>query len=153
MLNYSRIHGCRQRGAGGRAAPWIFIHDRNIVDRGLKVLFSAFFAIFSVFFPLTPHPLWKRLNSAVFLITFGIFSVGPPGKFSADALGRIRMAVYCLNQKFFAVSIRGGHGPDPESGYILRIRIPIWVSGKKRTRIRYTWYGVLCIECKVHMWK
>jgi len=43
---------------------WIFKHGTNIVDRGLKVLFSAFFLLF-----------------------FGLFSVAPPpGKFSADAL-------------------------------------------------------------------
>jgi len=54
--------------------PWIFIHDTDIVDRGLKVLF---FGLFSVF------PLCKRLKSAA----FGLFSVGLPGNFSADALG------------------------------------------------------------------
>jgi len=62
----------------GRRQPRIFKHGTNIVKRGLKVLFSAFFCYFSVFFPLVPH--WKRLNSAIFqyfLLIFGLFSVGP----------------------------------------------------------------------------
>jgi len=42
------------RGGRGPCPPWIFIHGTNIVDRGLKVLFSAFFAIFLFFFPLLP---------------------------------------------------------------------------------------------------
>jgi len=33
-----------QGGAGGGAwFPWIFIHGTNVVDRGLKVLFSSLF--------------------------------------------------------------------------------------------------------------
>jgi len=38
--------------------PWIFKHGTNklIVESGLKVLFSAFFAIFSVFFHCPPSP-------------------------------------------------------------------------------------------------
>jgi len=44
-------HGRRQRGARGAVDPhWIFKHGTSIVDRGLKVLFSAFFAIFWSFF-------------------------------------------------------------------------------------------------------
>jgi len=39
--------------AGGRNSPWIFIHDADIVDNGLIVLFSVFFTIFSV----APSPL------------------------------------------------------------------------------------------------
>jgi len=39
--------------------PWIFKHGTNIVDRGLEVLFSAFFAIFRPFLPLPP-PLLGR---------------------------------------------------------------------------------------------
>jgi len=64
--------GVGSGGQGGHALPWIFIHGTNIVNKGLKVLFSAFFAIFRYFllifslFPLAPSPL---------------------GKFSADALG------------------------------------------------------------------
>jgi len=30
---------------GQRGLPWIFIHGTNIVDRGLKVLFSVFFSL------------------------------------------------------------------------------------------------------------
>jgi len=66
-------------GEGGRSSPWIFIHGKNIVDRSLKVLFFCLFCYFSVFFFIAPLP-WKRLNNAVFryfLLTFGIFSVGP----------------------------------------------------------------------------
>jgi len=57
---------------------WIFIHETDIIDRGLKVLFS----VVSVFFPLPSA--WKKLNTAI----FGLFSVAypPPGNFSADAL-------------------------------------------------------------------
>jgi len=43
---------------------WIFKHGTNIVDKGLKVLFFGFFLLFS-----------------------GLFSVDPPERFSADALG------------------------------------------------------------------
>jgi len=51
-----RIHGRRQRGVGGGRAPtlWIFKHGTNIVDKGLKMLFSAFFAIFRSFFRCPP---------------------------------------------------------------------------------------------------
>jgi len=34
--------------------PQIFIHGTNIVERGLKVLFSVFFCYFSVFFSVAP---------------------------------------------------------------------------------------------------
>jgi len=49
--------------AGGRAVgpPWIFKHGTNIVEIGLKVLFSAFFAIFRSFFPLLPSPFGNFL--------------------------------------------------------------------------------------------
>jgi len=57
-------------GSGDRGPTWIFIHGTNIVDSGLKVLFSAFFCYFSVFFA-----------------TFRSFFRWPlPGKFFADAL-------------------------------------------------------------------
>jgi len=51
-------HGRRQREAGarGRGTPWIFKHGTNIVDRGLKVLFLPFFAIFWSFFHCPPTP-------------------------------------------------------------------------------------------------
>jgi len=54
-------------GSGGHGAEplWIFIHSTDIVDRGLIVLFSVFFAIFRS------------------------FSVAPPGNFSADALALV----------------------------------------------------------------
>jgi len=35
---------------GGVASPWIFKHGTDIVDRGLIMLFSVFFAIFRFFF-------------------------------------------------------------------------------------------------------
>jgi len=56
--------GVGREGQGGPWLPWIFKHGTNIVNKGLKVLFSAFFSGFSVFFPVPPTP----------------------GKFSADAL-------------------------------------------------------------------
>jgi len=69
-------------GSGGPWPSWIFIHDTNIANRDLKVLFEFFFCYFSVFFPLPPPP-WKKLNSA----SFSPFSVAPPRRnFSADAL-------------------------------------------------------------------
>jgi len=37
---------------GAWPPPWIFKHDTNIVDRGLRVLFFGLFLLFSVFFPL-----------------------------------------------------------------------------------------------------
>jgi len=53
-------NGRRKRGgSGGPWPPWIIIHDTHKVEGGLMLLF------------------------------FGLaFSVAPPGKFSADALGR-----------------------------------------------------------------
>jgi len=52
------------KGETGKRGPWastagghgprIFKHGTNIVDKGLKVLFSAIFCYFSVFFPLPP---------------------------------------------------------------------------------------------------
>jgi len=66
----------------GYGPPWYKystnIHGTNIVDRGLKVLFSAFFGIFWYFFRCSL--LWKRLNSAIlyFLLIFGIFFPLPP---------------------------------------------------------------------------
>jgi len=51
-------HGGRQRGTGRPCPPppWIFIHDTDIVDRGLIVLFSVLFAIFR-YFSVAPPPL------------------------------------------------------------------------------------------------
>jgi len=59
--------GVGSGGQGGRGPLWIFKHCTNIVDRGLKVLFSAFFPL--------PPPL-KEAKEAVFryfLLIFGIF--------------------------------------------------------------------------------
>jgi len=43
--------------------PWIFVHGTNMVDKGLKVLFSVFFCYFLVFFPLpTPLSLTQKHN-------------------------------------------------------------------------------------------
>jgi len=72
--------GVGSREQGG-VPPWIFIRGTNIVDKGLKVLFSAFFCYFSVFFSVAPLPPWKRLNSVIFryfLTIFGIFSLPSP---------------------------------------------------------------------------
>jgi len=55
--------GSGGQGGGGVVHPWIFIHGTNVVDRGLKVLFFGQFLLF-----------------------FGLFSVAPPGNFSADTL-------------------------------------------------------------------
>jgi len=52
-------HGRRQQLVGGGAVPppaWIFIHGTDIVDRGLIVLFSVFFANFWPFFRCPPSP-------------------------------------------------------------------------------------------------
>jgi len=43
-------------------------------------VFRSYFAIFSFFFVAAP----SRIRT--FLLFFGLFSVGPPGNFSADAL-------------------------------------------------------------------
>jgi len=56
------------RGRGAVAPLWIFKHVKNVVDRGLKVLFFGLFCHFSVFFSV--GPLWKRLNSDF----FGVFA-------------------------------------------------------------------------------
>jgi len=37
--------GVGSGGQGGCGPPWIFIHGTIIVDRGLKVLFLAFFSL------------------------------------------------------------------------------------------------------------
>jgi len=78
---------------GGRGPPWfkIFIHVTNVVDRGLKVLFSVFFCYYLVFFRCSlPGRGLIVLFFGLFAI-FGLFSVAPspshpPGNFSADAL-------------------------------------------------------------------
>jgi len=49
--------GVGSGGQGGHGPPWIFKHGINIVDSGLKVLFSAYFCYFLVFFPLPLHTL------------------------------------------------------------------------------------------------
>jgi len=49
--NASKGLGRRQQGA---VPSWIFKHGTNIVDRGLKVLFSGLFCYFSVFFSIDP---------------------------------------------------------------------------------------------------
>jgi len=77
---------------GGACPPWIFKRNTNIVDRGLKVLFSNFFCYFSVFFR-RPPPLEqaKWCYFSVFFANFrSFFFVASPSleKFSADALGR-----------------------------------------------------------------
>jgi len=45
-------------GSGGQGvgavASWIFIHDTDILDRGLKVLFFGLFLLFFGLFPLAP---------------------------------------------------------------------------------------------------
>jgi len=81
-LNLSRstsvLGSLGNTGVGsGPVPPWIFKHGRNIVDRGLKVLFSACFDIFRSFFRSPP---WKRLNRAIqyFLLIFSIFFSLPP---------------------------------------------------------------------------
>jgi len=57
-------------GIGGQGSwPWIFIHGKDIVDRGLMVLF------------------------------FGLFCVGFPRNFSADALGTIDSFLFCFSCK------------------------------------------------------
>jgi len=76
----STTRGRRQRGAGGPCPPWIFIEDKDIVDRGLivLVLFRSFFAIFRSF-SLCPHPCKRR-------DIFRSFFRWPSWKFFADAL-------------------------------------------------------------------
>jgi len=54
-------------GVQGGRAPWIFKYGTNIVDRGLKVLFSAFFAIFRSFFR------WPPPGRGQIVQFFGIF--------------------------------------------------------------------------------
>jgi len=41
-------------GGQGAVAPWIFKHDTNIIDRGLKELFFGLFFYLSVFFSVPP---------------------------------------------------------------------------------------------------
>jgi len=72
-------------GSGGVPPPRTFIHDTNIVDRGLKVLFFGIFLLFFRSFFSLALPLWKRLNSAIFRYFFRYPPLSP-GKFSADAL-------------------------------------------------------------------
>jgi len=82
-MSYIDKHERRQWRVRWPYSPWIFIHDTNIVDRGLIVLF---FGIFSV------GPTWKRLNSAISRFLFAIFLVffllapHPPANFSTGTL-------------------------------------------------------------------
>jgi len=71
-------------GSGEQGGRGIFIHDTNIVDRRLKVLFfGVFLLFFGLFFRCSPP--WKRLDSAIFnlfLLFFGLFFPLPllPGR-------------------------------------------------------------------------
>jgi len=70
------------RGRGHAHPPWIFIHGTDIVDRGLIVLFSNFFAIFRSFFFRWPP------GRSLIVLFFGLFSfleLPLLGNFSADA--------------------------------------------------------------------
>jgi len=54
------IMGVGSGEQGERAyPPWIFIYGRNIVDRGLKLIFFSLFCYYLVFFPLPPLPVEK----------------------------------------------------------------------------------------------
>jgi len=60
MLNVKQgscEHGRRQREASGPWPLWIFIHDPDIVDRDLKLLyFCLFLLFFGLFFRCPPPP-------------------------------------------------------------------------------------------------
>jgi len=64
--------GVGSGGQGGPWLPWFFKHGKNIVDKGLKVLFFGIFLLFSVFFPL-PFPLLEEANNAIFRYFLLIF--------------------------------------------------------------------------------
>jgi len=90
-------------GVQGAVPPWIFIHGTNTVDRGLKVLFSVFFAIFRSFFRLPP--------GRGFIVLFSVFfSLPPPPEiFLPTLLVRVRAGVF--DQTCFRSSV-----VDPELG-------------------------------------
>jgi len=48
------IHGRRQRGGRRVVAPWVFINDTDIVDRGLIVVFFGLFLLFFGHFSGSP---------------------------------------------------------------------------------------------------
>jgi len=68
------VHGRRQRGGGGRVPPLIFIHDTDIVERGLIVLFLGLFLLF--FRSLFPLPLCFLF--CYFSVFVSFFSVSHP---------------------------------------------------------------------------
>jgi len=120
-------HGRRQRRAGrGRGPPWNFIHGIYIVDRGLIVLFFAFFsfAIFrsffrypprrtifrsfllcSVFFPLLPSPL------EIFLPTPLSTTTKPSVPFEGGTWDRKLYVIGCLFL-CYAAAVRRGTKPN-----------------------------------------
>jgi len=67
-------------GSRGPWPPWIFIHGTDLVNRGLIVLFFAFFCYFSFFF-VAPSPgkgIIVLFFGIFFLIFFGLFFVTAP---------------------------------------------------------------------------
>jgi len=80
-------------------APYIFIHDTGIVNRGLKLLF------FGHFFRYPPSA------RGLIVLFFGVFAIfrsfylNPPGNFSAEALG----CEYHLFKSFGLGLIRSGN--------------------------------------------
>jgi len=60
---------------GGRGLPRIFKHGTNIVNRGLKVLFSAFFCYFTVIFSVAPPPPLKNFLPTPLLLHIFYFEI------------------------------------------------------------------------------
>jgi len=56
---------------------WIFIHDTDIVDRGLIVLFFGIILLFSFFFRCPPYPLKIFLPTLLVTVSeiFRIFTI------------------------------------------------------------------------------
>jgi len=76
-LKYMGSWASAAEGREGAGAPPK--HGTNIADRGLKVLFSAFFVIFRSFFPLSPVEEAKYCYFSIFFCKFSVFfSVTPP---------------------------------------------------------------------------
>jgi len=118
--------------SAGPCPPWIFIHGTDIVDRGLIVLFSIFFAIFRFLFAaLFPENFsadaLKRHQNNVTI--FFQFALSPPIKISGYANGAYSRPttsgpnehedkIYQAFWKIWKISNIGGPREVPQMTYL-----------------------------------
>jgi len=102
-FNCMKIHGRRQRGAGGPCPLWIFIHGTNIVNRGLKMLFFGILLVFGLFSVPPPPPPPGAGNSFFFFFFFFFLSLTPgPRAFQNQCYFQGVYSMYCNTKIYYA---------------------------------------------------